>query len=230
MDPVLKSFCKHRGADLCGVADLKPFRSRSIVLPEDLLDTYKCAISIAIRLDNEIINRIADCPTPEYSQLCRISNATLDRIAKDITEWIDEKGFRAQAIPASLWIDTDSLLGNISHKAVARMAGIGWQGKSLLLVNEKYGSRIRLTTVLTDMPLEADKPSKNHCGKCSKCADACPAGAIRNVPTKEHYESRDAAIDLKRCYSKLLEFKEIPGIDYTFCGVCIRACPFGGKN
>ena len=48
------------------------------------------------------------------------------------------------------------LFGNISHKAVARTEGIGWQGKSLLIVSPQYGPRIRLATVLTDMPLEPD--------------------------------------------------------------------------
>ena len=110
------------------------------------------------------------------------------------------------------------------------MAGIGWQGKSLLLVNKKCGPRLRLATVLTDLPLEPDGPAKNLCGKCSRCADACPAAAIKNIPANDYYESRDTAIHLKRCYNKLLDFKEMPGIGYTFCGVCIKACPFGGKK
>ncbi len=223
-------FCRQRGADFSGVADLEPFRSGSFVLPENLLDTYHAAVSIAIRLDDEIIDGISDRPTPDYSLHCRHINATLDRIAADVVEWIEKKGFRAKAVPASLWVDPDALRGNISHKAVSRMAGIGWQGKSLLLVNKKCGPRLRLATVLTDMPLEPDGPVKNLCGKCSRCADGCPASAIKNVPAKDHYESREAAIHLKRCYNKLIEFKEMPGIEYTFCGVCIKACPFGGKK
>ncbi len=70
---------------------------------------------------------------------------------------------------------------HISHKAVARMAGLGWQGKSLLLINPEYGPRVRLVTILTDMPLTPDGPVKNRCGACLECVQACPASAIKNA-------------------------------------------------
>ncbi|UCG79464.1 MAG: epoxyqueuosine reductase [Nitrospirota bacterium] len=219
-----------RGADFSGIADLGPFRKGLKLLPGDLIDPYISAISIAIRLQNDIIEGISDGPTPEYSLHCREVNSQLDEISKDIVNWIEERGYEARAIPASLWVDTENLYGNISHKAVARMAGIGWQGKSLLLVNKHCGPRIRLTTVLTNMPLSPDGPVKNLCGKCTNCTDACPASAIKNSSTETHFASRNEAIYLKKCYEKLLEFKEIPGIDYTFCGVCIKVCPWGKEK
>lgn len=226
----LLSFCAFHGASFGGIADLEPFRTRLTVLPADLLDPYHVAISLAVRLDDGIIEGITDGPTPDYSRHCRDVNLALDRLSAEVVRWLGRQGYRAQAIPASHWIDTRALLGNISHKAVARMAGIGWQGKSLLLVNRQCGPRLRLTTVLTDMPLEPDSPVKNLCGACASCADACPAGAIRNVSTESHYESREAAVHLNRCYAKLSDFKEMQGIGYTFCGVCIAVCPYGKKG
>jgi epoxyqueuosine reductase QueG len=79
------------------------------------------------------------------------------------------------------------------------------------------------------MPLEFDPPVKNRCGNCTKCAEACPAGAIRNVNTDFHYSNRDEALDLDKCHSNTLRYMEVPGIGYTFCGQCIPVCPHGRK-
>lgn len=229
MTPDLKSFCKSSGADLVSIADLEPIKQGWTVLPQDLLVPYTFAISIAMHVNDDIINAISDGPTPEYAQHYRSVNASLDKIASQLVQWIVDKGFNAMAIPASHIVDEDNLLGNISHKVVARMAGIGWQGKSLLIISPEYGPRIRLATVLTDMPLIADQPLKNRCGKCMECVKACPASAIKNVSTESHYGSRDEAIHLDRCYGRLREFKARPGVDALICGVCIKVCPFGKK-
>ncbi len=226
----IKSLCKSSGANLVGIADLEPFKHGWVVLPQNLLEPYTYAVSIAIHIDDNIINAISDSPTPEYAQLYKKVNASLDRITSQLVQFVVEKGFNATAIPASHIVDETNLLGSISHKAVARMAGIGWQGKNLLIISREYGPRIRLATVLTDMPLIADKPLKNRCGKCKKCAEACPASAIKNINTETHYESRDEAVYLDRCYRRLLKFKAKPEIAATICGVCIKACPFGRKS
>ncbi len=226
----LKNFCKISGADLCGIADLEPFKKGWTVIPQDLLDTYSRAISVAIRLDDAVIIGISGGPTSEYAQHYRKVNASLDALTAGVVRWIGERGFTASAVPASHIIDETNLLGSISHKAVARMAGIGWQGKSLLIVSPEYGPRIRLATVLTDMPLAADRPIKNRCGTCRECTEACPASAIKNVSTDSRYESRGEAIHLDKCYRRLCEFKRIPDVGALICGVCIKVCPFGRKT
>lgn len=226
----IKTFSKSSGADLVGIADLALFKKGWTVVPHDLLAPYTYAVSIAKKLDNRIIDGIEDSPTAEYAGHYRDVNAALDALASKIIAWINERGFSAKAIPASHIVDETNLLGNISHKAVARMAGIGWQGKSLLIISPEYGPRIRLATVLTDMPLIADQPLKNRCGKCMECAKACPASAIKNVPTESHYGSRDEAIHLDKCHGKLCEFKAMPEVGALICGVCIKVCPFGKKS
>lgn len=226
----IKTFCRANGADLVRIADLKSFKHDWIVLPQNLLEPYTSAISIAMHINDDIINSVSDGPTPEYAQHYRSVNASLDRITSRLVQYIVDKGFNAMAIPASHIVDENNLLGNISHKAVARMAGIGWQGKSLLIISPEYGPRIRLATVLTDMPLIADQPLKNRCGRCMECAKACPASAIKNVSTESHYESRDEAIHLDKCYAKLCEFKARPEVGALICGVCIKVCPFGKRS
>lgn len=230
LTPDIKTFCKSKGTDLVGIADLAPFKQGWTVLPQDLLGPYTFAISIAMHVNDNIINAISDGPTPEYAQHYRSVNVSLDGITSQLVRWIVDKGFNAMAIPASHIVDEDNLFGNISHKAVARMAGIGWQGKSLLIISPEYGPRIRLATVLTDMPLIADQPLKNRCGGCMECVKACPASAIKNVSTESHYESRDEAIHLDKCYGRLCEFKTRPEVGALICGVCIKVCPFGKRN
>lgn len=226
----LKAIAKEAGADLCGIADLAPFKESWIVIPKHLLDHYTMAVSIAVRLDNAIIDAISDAPTVDYARHYRETNMRLDDITAQIVAWIGTKGFQSSAVPASHVADEENLLGSLSHKAVARMAGIGWQGKSLLIVSPQYGPRIRLATVITDMPLAFDQPIRNRCGECRECSEACPVSAIRNVLTGSQYESRDAAIDLKKCADRTLEVKALPGIGVRACGVCVRACPFGRKK
>ncbi|GAB4483739.1 MAG: epoxyqueuosine reductase [Thermodesulfovibrionales bacterium] len=227
----LKAFARTCGADLVGIADLALFREERFCIPGDLLEPYAYAVSVACRLDDPILDRIADHPTPEYADHYRAVNAGLDRITAGLVGWISGQGFRGHAVPASFITDEKILMGNVSHKAIARMAGIGWQGKSLLIVTPEHGPRIRLATVLTDMPLVPDGPIKSRCGKCMECSRACPAEAIKGVlPKGERYSERDEALFFAKCAEKTLEFKAMAGIGARICGVCVKACPHGRKN
>ncbi|MBI5634400.1 MAG: epoxyqueuosine reductase [Nitrospirae bacterium] len=226
----LKAMGRAEGASLVGVADLSEFKKGWKVIPDDLLKPYSVAISVAVHLNDEILDVITDGPTIAYAQHYREINAKLDNITASLVDWIKQRGFTAEAVPASFITDEVNLLGNVSHKAVARMAGIGWQGKSLLIVSPQYGPRIRLATVLTDMPLVPDMPLKNRCGKCVECTKACPASAIKNVLADDRYESRDEALQFSRCADKTIEFKARAGIGARICGVCVKVCPFGKKK
>lgn len=225
----LKDLCRTNGADLVGIADLAPFKRGWTTVPGDLLVPYTSAVSLAVGLEDSVINGIDNGPTVAYAEHYRQVNAALDAIAAKAVQWLGSKGFGAMPVPASHIIDEERLLGSVTHKAVARMAGIGWQGKSLLIVSPEFGPRIRLATVLTDMPLQHDQPLKQRCGRCSECSKACPASAIKNVSTENRYENRDEALFFERCANKTLEFKALPGIGARICGVCVKVCPFGKK-
>jgi len=225
----IKEFCLQRGAAIVGVADLGPLKAGLQTDPPDLMQPYTSAISIALPLDMSAAAAMSGEPTPEYASDCKDINARLNAITEAIVQHIDSLGYKAEAVPASKKIVEGGTRGSVSHKAIAIMAGLGWQGKSLLLVTPKYGPRVRLSSVLTDMPLESDSPVKNRCGNCTKCTDACPVGAIRNVNTDFHYSNRDEAVDLDKCHSNTLKYMEVPGIGYTFCGQCIPVCPHGRK-
>ena len=228
----LKAHIIELGASLVGVTELTHFKGGKLeCFPPGLLDTYTHALSIAVALDYGIMQDIDDTPTVAYADHYRQVNIQLDALAEGAVKQLQkEHGRRALAIPASKFEDPDKLFGAISHKAVARMAGLGWQGKSLLIINSMFGPSIRLVTVLTDMPLYADRPMNNRCGKCDKCQTACPVGAIKGVGTDSNYSSREEAIDLELCNNRTLANNELPDIGARVCGVCVKACPWGSSS
>ncbi len=218
------------GADIVGVADAEPLKALRTD-PPDLLNPFTRAISIAVQMPVAVFEMISDKPTPIYASVYQTANRILDEIAFRTAIMLQTDGFFSLPIPASQVLDKKDWYGAISHKAVARMAGLGWQGKNLLLITPRYGSRVRLATILTKAPLNADAPVENRCGKCTSCKDACPVGAIKGVTTQSHYESRDEAMFFSRCAEKLEEdFAKLPEIGTQICGICIKVCPFGRKK
>ena len=218
------------GGDLCGVADAGPLREIETI-PAGLLDPFTRAVSIAVRVPAGVFETVVDRPTPLYAAVYLTANRLLDDIAFRAANLLQDEGCRSLPIPASQVLDRERWRGAISHKAVARMAGIGWQGKNLLLVTQKHGSRVRLVTVLTDAALAVDGPVKNRCGGCTACRDACPSGAIRGVGTADRYADREEALFFERCRERLTqENAKLPDVGVPICGVCIRVCPFGKRK
>lgn len=218
------------GASVVRVADTSKLAGIDTE-PENLLDGYTRAVSIAVRLSDSVIDMIDRQPTPLYSSHYSRVNALLDDLAIRSTNLLQMNGARAVPIPASQILDSENWTSYISHKAVAIAAGIGWQGKSLLVVNPDFGPRIRLTTVLTNVDFESDLPIKNRCGKCQQCKEHCPAGAIIGTNTESHFSTRSEAIELEKCVYQVRNiFGELPNVTPLICGICIQVCPWGIKK
>ncbi|MBS6832688.1 MAG: hypothetical protein KH216_07705 [Clostridiales bacterium] len=67
----------------------------------------------------------------------------------------------------------------IDFGKAAYSCGLGEVGMSGKIINKKYGPFMRYCFIITDAPLEIDKPFEGHvCDECGKCAKACPGGAI----------------------------------------------------
>jgi len=218
------------GADLVGIADLKRLKGLPVT-PADLLAPFTKALSIAVALPAAVFNQIQDRPTPLYLAVYQTANRLLDELAFRTASFLQKDGYLSLPIPASQLLDKTNWSGALSHKAVGLAAGLGWQGKNLLLINPHFGSRIRLATILTDAPLAVDMPAENRCGKCDRCREACPAGAIKGVNTAYHYVSREEAMHFSQCVNKVVgEFAAMPGIGVPICGVCIKVCPFSRRR
>ena len=212
---VLREFSMGLGFSLFGTADISEIRD-SFLLPEDLRDRVGFAVSLGKRLVTGVLDDILVGPTPLYFHHYRQINYFLDRGALLLASRIQDLGFRAVPIPASQVIDWPKQRAHLSHKKVGEMAGLGWIGRNNLLVTPEFGSRFRLVTVLTDMPLEPGNPSTADCGTCRKCIGVCPANAIKE--RREDFEHLG-------CFEMLKEFRKKGLVSQYICGLCVKACP-----
>ena len=211
----MKTLCQQWGGGLFGVADLSSFKKEEFLLPSSMIDQLPFAISIGYHLSDAVLEGIEDQPTPLYFHHYQRTNILLDTIGLIVTSTIQELGYQAMPIPASQLVDWKNQRAHLSHKHVARAAGLGWIGRNNLLVNETFGSRIRLVTILTNLPLMIDPPSSMDCGSCQNCLNVCPAGAI-----KEQQENFDHV----HCYEQLRTFAKTLHFSHNICGVCVKTC------
>ncbi len=180
------------------------------------------ALSIGVKLSTAILQTIDGAPSFVYFQHYRTANSLLDSIAFRLSREIEKQGFLALPIAASQSLGKNSpYAGVIPHKTVAVLSGLGFVGKSGLFLSEKYGSGVRLATILTNLPVEREKPLiENGCGDCQMCKNACPAGAIYG----ERPTSEGRNFDAEKCSRYMKEhFQEIGR--GSVCGVCIKVCP-----
>lgn len=211
---MIKALAAEMEFSLCGVADIKGIR-KDFYLDQTLASRFDRAISLGKQLLDSVIEDIKDKPTPLYFHHYRQLNFFLDRGAFLLSCRIQERGFLALPIPASQIIDWDNQKSHVSHKKVGQLAGLGWIGRNNLLVNPQLGSRFRLVTILTDMPLAPDEPLDRDCGVCYACLETCPAQAI--VENKKDF-------DHWKCFDKLKEFRKQGIVGQYICGVCVKAC------
>jgi epoxyqueuosine reductase len=211
----IKTLCHQWGCSLFGVADLRSFKKEEILLPPSLMDKLSYGISMGFHLSDAILEEILNQPTPLYFHHYQRVNILLDTVGLMVTSAIQDLGYQTIPIPASQIVDWKTQKGHLSHKHVASAAGLGWIGRNNLLVNEKFGSRIRLATVLTDLPLVISSPSIKDCGSCLNCLSVCPAGAIK---------VRQEEFDHLRCYEQLRTFAKTLHFSHNICGVCVKAC------
>jgi epoxyqueuosine reductase len=226
----LKALAYSLGADLVGVADLAPL-GPVFTQPAALLALFTFGISVAVRLSDAVVDAITPTdPTVVYAHHYATANALLDQITFRLAGHIQRQGHRAMPIHASQQMGSKRWFGAISHKAIARGAGLGWIGQNLLLITPEHGPRVRLASLLTDMPLASGGPMPRRCGGCRVCVDACPARALLGFELGEHPESRELALDTAACAQRLDFFEQEASVGQPVCGVCVQVCPFGRKR
>jgi epoxyqueuosine reductase QueG len=219
-EDAIRRLAESLGADLMGFADVS-------CLPSQVTNGLTRAISIGVALDPTVIREIESGPTLRYFAEYNRANALLDQVSSQVVAAIRDGGHKARAFqPTSEQVDKATLTATLQHKTVATRAGLGWIGKSGLLVTKEYGAAVRLASVLTDAPLAVGEPTNAaNCGDCHRCVDRCPAQAVAGGVWQPGV-ARDHLYNAAACFVKAREFAKQNGVQATICGVCINACPW----
>jgi epoxyqueuosine reductase QueG len=198
---------------------------------------FNYGISIGKRLKDNIIGPVINGPTKEYYSHYKQMNNDLSILTISITDELRKNNIETIAVDPTVTVgalDTvylKTLKTDLSHKMVATLAGLGWIGKTDLLISKKFGPRLRLVSILLkNQVISKTKPiNKSRCGTCSICVDLCPARAA-NGKLWDITVEREEFFDPWKCRIQCAEFgKARIGIDTRICGVCVAVCPLGGK-
>jgi len=112
----------------------------------------------------------------------------------------------------------------VMERALARRAGLGIIGLNGCLISETMGSYILLCEIVCTLDLVSDEALSGDCGRCGRCIEACPTGALGD----------EALVDANKCVS-YLTIEHRHGIDASLwplmgqslfgCDACQVACP-----
>ncbi len=202
----IKSFIRDLGIDLVGVADMTTLNGMPLGISAEgasFLDEFPRAIVLGAQYGK--IGKNAKGREVSFF---------LENAALQVLEYLEEEGTQGLIIHTEDEYNPITRQGLLSLKVLAKAAGLGWQGRSLLIVSPEYGPVHRWVAVLTDLDISPDQPLSNECGSCSLCVDKCPQDALTLVPFEDHPESREAVLNVPACKGD------------NGCKVCIVVCPW----
>lgn len=189
--------------------------------PALLLEGAASIIAIALAYPSKMGNRVESKQGERRGIFCRASwGLDYHMILKDrLTKLEEFIRTRVPEVKLKSMCDT----GELSDRAVAERAGIGWSGKNCAIITPEFGSYVYLGELITNLPFEPDQPVENLCGDCNKCLEACPTGAL----------VQGGQINAKRCLGYLTqtkdmipdEFRKKIGNRLYGCDSCQTACP-----
>ncbi|WP_175638179.1 tRNA epoxyqueuosine(34) reductase QueG [Metabacillus schmidteae] len=197
------------------------------VNPIKLLSKASSIISIALAYPSKMKNAPRSTKEDRRGIFCRASwgqdyhDVLRDRLAK-LEAFLKEKLPDAQM---KSMVDT----GELSDRAVAERAGIGWSGKNCSIITPEFGSYIYLGEMITNIPFPPDQPIEDQCGSCTKCLDICPTGAL----------VQGGQLDSSKCIAFLTQTKGFLPEQYRTkignriygCDTCQTICPVNkGKD
>jgi reductive dehalogenase len=213
------------GADLVGICrfdkrwvytkGFDAYRRTEFDIP--LTEEFGYVVTLAVAMDYELYRY---APTFVAGGATGVGYSKMALVAGLLGQFLNQLGYRS--IPC----------GNDTAMSIplAVQAGLGEVGRNGILVTPKYGPRVRLCKVFTDMPLVPDRAVEfgveEFCEVCRKCATSCPAGAIPQGDRGDGPLNISNAGGTRKWYvdgEKCFKFWSSNGCD---CGNCVRACPF----
>ncbi|MGQ4912001.1 MAG: reductive dehalogenase [Candidatus Thorarchaeota archaeon] len=225
---MVKKAARFFGAADVGIAELdrnwlytKNRRGEEYEIPESITH----AVVMLIEMDYDALST---SPAFTSSAATGLGYSTMAFVELELASFIQRLGYDAitcgndVALSVPLAID----------------AGLGQYGRHGLLITKKYGPRVRIAKVLTDMPLIADSPDMDFCQSvirfcetCEKCATNCPSQSIPygkertwTGPTRSNNPGiKKWYVDVESCYGFWTE-------NGSECSNCIRSCPYNKKD
>ncbi len=197
------------------------------VTPVALLPKASSIISIALAYPSKMKNAPRSTKEERRGIFCRASwgqdyhTILRDRLGK-LEKFLKEK---VPDIQVKSMVDT----GELSDRAVAERAGIGWSGKNCAIITPEFGSYVYLGEMITNFPFPPDTPMEDQCGSCTKCLDVCPTGAL----------VQGGQLDSTKCIAFLTQTKGFLPDEYRTkignriygCDTCQTICPVNkGKD
>ena len=145
--------------------------------------------------------------------------AALSDLVAEVAGNLRAAGWRAETV-----IDDDDLV----DRAAAVRAGVGWWGKSTMVLTPGAGPWTLLGSVVTDVLLPRSEPMVRTCGTCVACIPACPTGAI----------VAPGVLDARKCLAAIFqsrgdiprELRSVAGGRIYGCDDCLTSCPPGSRS
>ena len=206
-----KRFALAHDADIVGVSRLDPNWTYAECEPCDL----PWIVVLGVAMDHSALAQSppSDTDTASALEVARQYNRGA-RAAAELANWVRQQGYTAHA-HAGPWA------GSLTLIPAALACGFGELGKHGSIINRQLGSMLRLSAVVTDLPLVTDSPDEfgadEFCTRCQVCINECPVDAITN--DKQNVRGVwKWYVDFDRC---IPYFNETHG-----CGICIAVCPW----
>lgn len=235
------------GAALLGVAPVERFDGApSGHHPQDFLEKAKNVVVIGLPIPEGVLYReemmkgspvIPEEERPEFLQNYfyhtsgfEIINTRLEQVSLRLALFFQEQGYRTLYFTPTFGRQYNSYYEKygaafFSHRHAAVRAGLGEFGLNNLVVNPKYGPRVRFNSIITSAELSATPLLQEKVclgSSCARCLEECPGNAIA-VETKPD--------------ENIVWLDPVSRTDHTLCrksqekvfcqGRCLAVCPAG---
>jgi len=249
----IKQYILNLGVDDVGFANVKDYQSPKSYPVENFLPGAKTIISLVYQeLDT------CESPSTTIAMNGRLDMNYFQRSCSYQINRFLKKEFHAKTvdIPASYPMEQSNErmgLADFSQRHAAVAAGLGTFGRHNLVIHPRFGTRIGLTALITDIEIESDrKIEKDLCIHCELCVKNCPSsalmepgktdigkcsvhsqpyGARADIGFWQHFvdsspkEQKQMFVDEK--YRRIRQAHSI-GMQY-YCFNCLKSCPVGIK-